>query len=511
MSKVNNAKLEKFTRKFGKMISSGIPLVKSLDLIASEKENEPMAEVAQKLISMIKEGFTFSSGLERFPGIFTEVYVAMVKAAEKQGRLDEGLVELADNIAEGIVEVGSGDMEMVEMDSQEDNPALKVIKKANTILSEAFKKNVRAIFFRPEADKVILSFGDPSHLEQYEILSLDDYVKLITRFKIMSCLDISEKRLPQDGRMLLQIEGEKVDIRTQTLPAAYGEQLMMFFMNKKDAVVEPEKVFPEIEDRNKMKSIIDNFNSGLVVFSGPSGSGKTTTMLTGMQMLNNGSRSIVAVEKERYYTFEGVSHIRTRPHIGLTIAAAARAVLRSEPHLLVLDSIGDETTANLAFEAAENGKIVFTQMAARNPADVFRQFINLKVSSNLLYGGMGAVVFQVLVRKLCPNCSMEMELNQIDLDQMQLPDFKPGNYAESKGCDTCENTGYLGRIPLYEFIVPDKKMKDTIIKGDPEEITDTIEKTQKKAFAEKLRKLAEDEITSLFEVMRIQKLLDPSV
>jgi type II secretory ATPase GspE/PulE/Tfp pilus assembly ATPase PilB-like protein len=94
---------------------------------------------------------------------------------------------------------------------------------------------------------------------------------------------------------------------------------------------------------------------------------------------------------------------------------------------------------------------------------------------------------------------------------MQLPDFKPGNYAESKGCDTCENTGYLGRIPLYEFIVPDKKMKDTIIKGDPEEITDTIEKTQKKAFAEKLRKLAEDEITSLFEVMRIQKLLDPSV
>jgi type II secretory ATPase GspE/PulE/Tfp pilus assembly ATPase PilB-like protein len=311
--------------------------------------------------------------------------------------------------------------------------------------------------------------------------------------------------------MLLQIEGEKVDIRTQTLPAAYGEQLMMFFMNKKDAVVEPEKVFPEIEDRNKMKSIIDNFNSGLVVFSGPSGSGKTTTMLTGMQMLNNGSRSIVAVEKERYYTFEGVSHIRTRPHIGLTIAAAARAVLRSEPHLLVLDSIGDETTANLAFEAAENGKIVFTQMAARNPADVFRQFINLKVSSNLLYGGMGAVVFQVLVRKLCPNCSMEMELNQIDLDQMQLPDFKPGNYAESKGCDTCENTGYLGRIPLYEFIVPDKKMKDTIIKGDPEEITDTIEKTQKKAFAEKLRKLAEDEITSLFEVMRIQKLLDPSV
>ncbi|MGM0600660.1 MAG: ATPase, T2SS/T4P/T4SS family [Candidatus Rifleibacteriota bacterium] len=511
MVAVNNTQLEKFTRKFGKMIGSGIPLAKSLDLISRESDDQVFAKVASKLIAKLKEGIPLSSGMESFPGIFTNVYVAMVKAAEKQGRLDKGLIELADNIADGLVEAGKGESEIVETGNEKDSDPLNVMEQANSILISAFEKKAGAVFFKPEADRVILRFGDPANLERQGTLSKDEYERLLARFKIMSCLDIAERKLPQDGRILIKIKGETVDLRTQILPTVFGEQLMIFFINKKDAVVDPEKVFPDSEDRQKFQSILENFTSGLIVFSGPSGSGKTTTMLTGVAMLNNGSRSIIAVEKETYYTFEGVSHIKTRPQIGLTVSAATRAALRSEPHLLVLDSLSDEATAKQAFEAAEGGTLVFTQMTARNPADVFKQFINLKVSSNLLYGGMGAVLFQVLVRKLCSDCCTEMEISQIDLDQMQLPDFKPGIYAESRGCDTCGNTGYLGRIPLYEFVIPDKKMKDTIIKGDPNEITDVIEKVQKKAFNDKLQKLAEDKTTSLFETKRIQKLLDPSI
>ncbi len=500
--------LEKFSRKFGKMLGSGIPLVKSLDLIAKEDEKNELSQIILKVISKLKEGFTFSSSLEMFPGVFTNVYVAMVKAAETQGRLDEAMVEIADSISEGVIEAGNGNAEMVETASASEDPNLQVIKFVNSIISDAFTQKANLVSFKPEADKVMVLTGDTDDLSLRETISKDMYDRVLARIKIMSALDISERLLPQDGRILVKVKETTIDIRTQILPTVFGEQMMLFFINKKDACTDPEKIFPDPEDRSKITNLIKNMKNGLVVFSGPTGSGKTTTLYTAATMFNpDGKKSVVSIENQVYYTYEGISHIKTRPWIGLNMLSATRAAVRAEPALMILESLSDEETAKEAFAAAGWGVCVFTQMSARNPADVFKQFHNLKVSPHLLYGGMGAVVFQVLVRKICPHCQKEIQVNATQLDQLQLAGLEPGNYLESSGCEKCNNTGYIGRIPLYEIIVPDKNLKDFIIRGNPREISEEIERLQSGYFVQKLFTLARKGVTSLSEINRIQQIL----
>lgn len=505
---VNTRDLEKFSRKFGKMLGSGIPLVKTLDLLAHEGENQDLGKIIETLIAKIKEGFTFSSSLEIFPGVFTEVFIAMVKAAENQGRLDEAMVEIADSLADGIIEAGNGSIEPVENNVATEDPNLAVIKFVNNIISEAVAQKSQLVSFKPEADKVTVWSGSSDNLNLIETISKDHYDRALARIKLMSCLDLSERHLPQDGRILVKIKEESVDIRTQILPTVFGEQMMLFFINKKDACTDPEKVFPDQNDREKMQRLLANLNSGLVVFSGPSGSGKTTTMFTAAAMFNkDGNKSAVAVENQVYYTYEGISQIKTRPWLGLDMLAAVRAAVRAEPALMILESLSDEKTAQEAFTAAGNGIVVFTQMAAKNPADVFKQFINLQVSSHLLYGGMGAVVFQVLVRRICPHCRKEQKVSDEQLARMNLSGLTAGIYAESSGCEKCHNTGYLGRMPLYEVIVPDKNLKDLIIRGVPREISETIENLQSGYFAQRLFALATEGKTSLSEIQRIREIL----
>ena len=500
--------LEKFSRKFGKMLNSGIPLVKTLDLIAQEGEESELTAVLRTVIAKLKEGFTFSSTLEMFPGIFTKVYIAMVKAAETQGRLDEAMIEIADNLAQGVIEAGNGSSECIESANSSEDPNLKVIKFVNTIISDAFKGKKAMVMFRPEADSVQVCVGQSDDLEKLETISKDFYDRVVARIKMMSCLDLSERLLPQDGRILVKIGEDSVDIRTQTLPCVFGEQMMMFFINKKDACTDPEKVFPDPEDHQKMKRLLKNLNHGLVVFSGPSGSGKTTTMYTAASMFNEEkNKSVVAVENQVYYTYEGITHIKTRPWLGLNMLSATRAAVRAEPALMILESLTDAETANEAFAAAGWGITVFTQMAAKNPADVFKQFLNLKVPSHLLYSGMGAVVFQVLVRKICPHCRKEVDVSAQELQQMNLKDLQPGRYTESSGCEHCNQTGYAGRMPLYEIIVPDKNLKDLIIRGNPAEISEEIERLQSGCFYRKLLELAGKGLTSLSEINRILEIL----
>jgi general secretion pathway protein E len=510
MSTISTAELEKFARKFGKMLGSGIPLIVSLELIEKESESSSIGKIAEKLVAKIKEGFTLSSSMKLFPGVFGDVFVAMVKAAENQGNLDGGLVEIADNLAEGIIEAGSGEAEFEEEAVLEKDVHNKVISRVNSLISQTFKTKCSLLQFKPEADRVDISLGDSGNLQLQESISKDEYDRVVARIKLMSCLDISERQLPQDGRILVKIGGETVDIKVQTLPTVFGELVMMSFINKKDAVVDPDKVFPDSEDRGRIDSLLANLNSGLVVFSGPSGSGKTTTMQSAAAMINDGSKTIVSVENQVYYTFAGISHIKTKPRIGLTLATATRSAIRAEPYLLIVEGLEDKETAKEVFQAAGNGTLVFTQMNARNPVDVFKQFNNLKVSSHLLYGGMGAVVFQVLVRKLCPDCRKKIQVSADELEKMNLGGLSAGSYFETTGCETCNHSGYVGRIPVYEFIVPDKNLRDIIIKGDPGEIGEAVEKIQNDSFSRKLFKLAAEGKTSLFEVGRIRGILDPS-
>lgn len=505
MPTVSTRDLEKFSRKFGKMLGSGIPLVTTLELISREESDTSLGPIINQIIAKLQDGYTFSSCLAMFPGIFTEVYVAMSRAAENQGRLDTGMIDIADACADGTVAAGQGDSLIDESAAMPHENSLKVVNYLNQLISDAVKQNHAQIIFKPERDHVKLIARVNGKLLHKESLDKDFYDFVIARVKLMSALDIAERHLPQDGRILIKVDTELADIRVQLVPSIFGEQVMLFFDRLNQPQPSLEKIFPDPKQRERLEKLLKNISSGVVIFAGPSGSGKTTTLETATAMLNDGSRLIFSVSS-MCRSLEGITSIQLRPHAGMDMLNSVRTAIRAEPDVLVVEDLCDEATALECFKAANQGMLVLTQMSARNSAEVFRQLINLKVPSYLLYGGIGAISFQVLVRKICPDCSKESNFTAEDLFRLSLTDMTPGKYHESSGCSACNNSGYRGRIPFYEISVPDKNLKEALIKAEISEIITSLDHMHG-ASLNKIREFVESGATTPQEASRIKAIL----
>lgn len=508
MPVISTRDLEKFSRKFGKMLGSGIPLVKSLDLIREEEADSPFGNVMEQVIARLKDGYTFSSCLAMFPGVFTSVYVAMVKAAENQGRLDSGMIEIADSCSDGTLEAAQGDATIHESSVSVEDQNLKVVGFLNEIITDAVDKKHSQVVFKPERDHVKIQIRDGRWLSQRETIDKDMYERIIARVKVMSALDISERHLPQDGRVLLKVRGEMVDVRVQLVPSIFGEQVMLFFDRIEETRPELDKVFPDEDQRNQFKSVLQDIQSGVVIFGGPTGSGKTTTLESAVAALNDGKRVIVSISPI-HRSIAGITCMQLRPHIGLDMLASIRTAVRAEADVIVVDDLHDEKCAIELFKAAGQGILVLTQMSARNSAEVFRQLQNLKIPPYLIYGSVGAVFFQILVRKLCQNCSKKTRFSEEDLFRLGLTDMPAGDYSESSGCSECNNSGYLGRRPFYEITVPDKNLKEAMIRGDLMEISQALEKNHSLSLENRVREYARNGLTSLQEASRIRSILTP--
>ncbi len=506
MSVVSTRNLELFSRKFGKMLGSGIPLLKALELLQREEGDSPLGAIISQICSRVREGYTFSSCMSLFPGVFTEVFVAMVKAAENQGRLDQGMVEIADSLADGTLEAGQGGGEINEAAGAAEDANLQVIKLVNRVISDAVKEKLARVVFKPERDHVKLNAARQNSLEARENFDHPTYDRIVARIKLMSALDISETRLPQDGRMLVKVENELVDIRVQLVPTVFGEQILLFFSRPDEVAPPVSAVFPDEAQRKQIVGLLQNLNRGLVIFAGPHGSGKTTSRDTAMSILNDGTRVIFEVGRI-YKAIDGIGCIQVRPHIGMTMPAAIWAAVGAVAIVMVVDYISDEETALECFKAANDGILVLTQMHARNSSEVFRQLLNLKVPPFQLYDGIGTVVFQMLVRNVCPDCRRELEFTAKDFARLSLVDFKPGRYSDSKGCASCRNSGYRGMHPFYEITVPNKNLKEAIIKGDSNQITLALEAMHGTCLEAKIRTWVEEGHTSPAEAARIRTIL----
>ena len=506
MSVVSTRNLELFSRKFGKMLGSGIPLLKALELLQREEGDALLGAIIGQICSRVREGYTFSSCMSLFPGVFTEVFVAMVKAAENQGRLDQGMVEIADSLADGTLEAGQGGGEINEDAGAGEDVNLQVIKLVNRIISDAVKEKLARVVFKPERDHVKLNAARKNSLEARENFDHPTYDRIVARIKLMSALDISETRLPQDGRVLVKVENELVDIRVQLVPTVFGEQILLFFSRPDEGTPPVSAVFPDETQRKQIVDLLQTLNRGLVIFAGPHGSGKTTSRDTAVSILNDGTRVIFEVGRI-YKAIDGIGCIQVKPQIGMTMPAAIRTAVRAEAHLIVVEEIGDEETALECFKAANEGIIVLTQMHAGNSSEVFRQLLNLKVPPFQLYNGIGAVIFQMLVRKICPDCRRELEFSAKDFSRLGIADMKPGRYSDSKGCPKCRQSGYRGLHPFYEITVPTKILKEAIIKGNSNQIAVALETLHGTSLETAIRTWVEEGQTSPAEAARIKAII----
>lgn len=301
---------------------------------------------------------------------------------------------------------------------------------------------------------------DGKLIEKYMIPS-EDYPKIVNRIKIMAGLDISEKRLPQDGRINLTTEAEDFDIRVSSLPTLHGEKLVLRILSKNTLSVQLENLGFASNELEVYKRAVKKPN-GIVLISGPTGSGKTTTLYATLKLLNNKDTNILTIEDPIEYTLEGVNQVQLRENIGLDFASTLRTFLRQDPDIIMVGEIRDVDTANMAIRAALTGHMVLSTIHTNSAWATVSRLIDMGVPPFLIANTLNVSVAQRLVRKLCDHCKEEVPIDSGSLPKGYNVPFEIDTHYKAVGCPECYQTGYKGRKAIYEIIPIDSDLVEKI-------------------------------------------------
>ncbi|MCH2229634.1 MAG: GspE/PulE family protein [Crocinitomicaceae bacterium] len=361
------------------------------------------------------------------------------------------------------------------------------------IIQEANHLGSSDIHIEIFADKARVRIRIDGNLIQRYAVDKSDYPEIVNKVKIRANLDISEKRLPQDGR----IQYEDFDIRVSILPTLHGEKIVLRILGHDASSISLDKIGFSAKDKNKYLDGVRRPN-GIILISGPTGSGKTTTLYATLKVLNEEKRNIVTVEDPVEYTLEGINQVQLKESIGLTFASALRSFLRQDPDVIMLGEIRDSETAQMAIRAALTGHLVLSTIHTNSAWGTISRLIDMGVPPFLLANTINTSVAQRLVRKLCEECKDEVEFAET---KWQFEDrfSKPEKHNVSVGCESCHYTGYKGRVALYEVIPIDNRLS-TLIKENSNDVQVELKERGIKSISEKAYELLIDGTTSLDEV-----------
>jgi type IV pilus assembly protein PilB len=284
--------------------------------------------------------------------------------------------------------------------------------------------------------------------------------------KIMADLDISERRLPQDGRIKVKLGGRTVDLRVSVLPTIFGEKVVMRILDPKSLMVDMTKLgFPELALKNFDEVI--HLPYGMILVTGPTGSGKTTTLYSALKTLNSTDVNIMTVEDPVEFNFEGINQVQVRSDIGLTFAASLRSFLRQDPDIVMVGEIRDGETADIAIKAALTGHLVFSTLHTNDAASTINRLTDMGVPSFLVAASTKLIMAQRMVRKICSYCKHEVKITPQMLEMLHLTkEEAPGlKIFQGKGCGHCNNTGYSGRTGLFEVMLITPMIEKMIVQG----------------------------------------------
>jgi len=320
----------------------------------------------------------------------------------------------------------------------------------------------------------------------------------VNKIKIMSHMDIAEKRLPQDGRIFFNKDGMKFDIRVSVLPTLHGEKVVLRLLNNDATDIELETLGFSTTDLENYQEGIKQHN-GILLISGPTGSGKTTTLYATLKLLNQEERNIVTIEDPIEYTLEGINQVQLKESIGLDFASALKTFLRQDPDIIMLGEIRDKDTASMAIRASLTGHLVLSTIHTNSAWDTVSRLIDMGVPSYLIASTLRTSVAQRLVRILCPSCKGKRRF-----DANTLPKgFKPYQEVEEDyyavGCEECHYTGYKGRKAIYEVIPIDREVA-SLIKSNAQDINTQLEEKNIKSLAANAYQMFADGETSLEEI-----------
>lgn len=381
----------------------------------------------------------------------------IIQDAEKQAQL-EAEAEGAELIAEANENVDAGALEA----AGEEAP---VIKLANLILVTAIKDRASDIHIEPFEKMVRLRYRIDGALMDATPPPKNLQMALTSRLKIMSSLDIAERRLPQDGRMRMKVGGRDIDLRVSFMPVVHGEKCVMRVLDKSNLSASMDKLGLDPDSFKRLKSAVDAPH-GLILVTGPTGSGKTTTLYSCLNELNNPDYNIVTCEDPVEFQIPGINQVPIKKEIGLTFAAVLRAILRQDPDIIMIGEIRDEETAEIAVEAALTGHQVLSTMHCNDAPGAVSRLDDMGIAPFLISSSVILACAQRLMRRICSVCKEEVSYPAKMFDDLNIDPnmFEGAKLYRGRGCDRCKNSGYAGRAAIIEIMTVSDEIRKMVIK-----------------------------------------------
>ncbi|MDC0598269.1 type II secretion system ATPase GspE [Gammaproteobacteria bacterium] len=383
------------------------------------------------------------------------------------------------------------------LDSEKDAPIVKLL---NAILGEAFKKQSSDIHIEPYEKEARVRFRLDGVLHTVLTPSIQIAPLLISRIKVMSKLDIAEKRLPQDGRMSVKLGGRNVDLRVSTMPSSHGERVVMRLLDKDAEQLQTTDLGMPDSIKTKLDELI-NRPHGIILVTGPTGSGKTTTLYAALQQMDRLERNIMTVEDPVEYDLPGISQTQINQRAGMSFALGLRAILRQDPDVILLGEIRDGETAEVAAQASLTGHLVLSTLHTNTASGAITRLEDIGVDSFLLASTIRGIVAQRLVRKLCQHCREQIEP---DAYQCKLLGLAPTEKIyQARGCEHCNNTGFNGRQALFELVLIDVELQTMIHEKVGEVVLEKAIRTKTPSIREAGFEQVRLGATTIEEVLRV--------
>lgn len=424
----------------------------------------------------------------------------LVKENYEAGEAPE---EAGDDIE--VLKYGTDSAEDVSDKLREIASGARIIAEVNRIMRSAVREYASDIHIEPMSGSLKVRNRIDGVLEERLILPKQMHLPIITRIKIIADMDIAERRLPQDGRVRVKIEGHIMDMRVSTYPTMYGEKVVIRLLTKEKLIDLESLGFNQLQKQIFEKVI--SFPHGILLVSGPTGSGKTTTLYAALQKINSQDRNIVSIEDPIENEIPGINQAQVNIKAGLTFASALRSILRQDPDVIMVGEIRDRETADMAVRAAITGHLVFSTIHTNTAMGSVNRLIDLGVEPFMVSSALVGVMSQRLVRVVCQHCKKPIEVDPIKLATLELPPDQ--QVFKGRGCKRCRMSGYSGRTGLFEIVPMNREMRQMVVNGASED--DLIQVARKEGvpdLREKGKDLVLEGKTTVDEVLRVTEERD---
>ena len=442
-------------------------------------------------------------------GLDVEVYIASIKDIRRFVEVNyssEQVTMAAEELLKETMEnknIGPANIET--MDDVKNAPVVKMIDR---LFKNAIEMRASDIHIEPGETAIRIRYRIDGQLQPVNNLGIDSLAPLVTRIKILAGLNIAEKRMPQDGRIMTKIGNKEIDLRVSLLPIVNGEKVVIRILDRDNYKFGREQLGISKENLENLDRIINN-PYGIMLVTGPTGSGKSTTLYTLLSELNKSNVNVVTVEDPVEYTLEGVNQVNVNSKAGMTFASGLRSILRQDPDIIMIGEIRDGETAEIAVRSAITGHFVLSTLHTNDAASSITRLVDMGIEPFMVSTSLVGVIAQRLVRRICPHCKQEYEASKAEKRVLGKDENEKVILAKGVGCGHCNNTGYQGRIGVYEIMEMTRAHRDAINNTqDPNILKDIAIKNGMTTLADECKKLVLNEVTTMSELATIALIKD---